>query len=225
MAVGEPKKTWAISQASWTDGTSLDPYYWLEHSFQYAANVNADDELHGVKLAQQAHFNSTYAKCQLISLWDNGVAALPMEWWSPKIMEWNWSRSTDSCSWISTRSWTFVPWVVFQDYVWYWINISEGGGLYRGRVTGAAGDVFAPSDHLEDTDEAISTVDPTSYWNMTNNITAILNYNNSRLVVACGNEIWVYYPELDTYDTVTQIRWKTWWKKVMKFEAGVTIVD
>ena len=225
MAVGEPKKTWAISQASWTDGTSLDPYYWLEHSFQYAANVNADDELHGVKLAQQAHFNSTYAKCQLISLWDNGVAALPMEWWSPKIMEWNWSRSTDSCSWISTRSWTFVPWVVFQDYVWYWINISEGGGLYRGRVTGAAGDVFAPSDHLEDTDEAISTVDPTSYWNMTNNITAILNYNNSRLVVACGNEIWVYYPELDTYDTVTQVRGKTWWKKVMKFEAWVTIVD
>lgn len=225
MAVGEPKKTWAISQASWTDGTSLDPYYWLEHSFQYAANVNADDELHGVKLAQQAHFNSTYNKCQLISLWDNGVAALPMNWWTPKIMEWNWSWSTESCSWIATKAWTFVPWVVFQDYVWYWINVSEGGALYRGRVTGAAGDIFAPSDHLDDTDEAISTVDQAIYWSMTNDITAILNYNNSRLIVACGNEIWVYYPELDTYDTVTQVRWRTWWKKVMKFEAWVTIVD
>lgn len=28
-------------------------------------------------------------------------------------------------------------------------------------------------------------------------ISAILNYNNARLVVACGTDIWVYYPELD----------------------------
>jgi hypothetical protein len=28
-------------------------------------------------------------------------------------------------------------------------------------------------------------------------VTAILNYNNTRLVVACGQDIWVYYPELD----------------------------
>jgi len=28
-------------------------------------------------------------------------------------------------------------------------------------------------------------------------ITAILNYNNSRLVVATGQDLWVYYPELE----------------------------
>jgi hypothetical protein len=28
-------------------------------------------------------------------------------------------------------------------------------------------------------------------------ITAILNYNNSRLVVAVGQDLWVYYPELE----------------------------
>jgi hypothetical protein len=32
---------------------------------------------------------------------------------------------------------------------------------------------------------------------MKGQITAILNYNNTRLVVASGQEIWVYYPELD----------------------------
>lgn len=230
MAVGEPKKTWTITQSSWTDWTSLDPYYWLEYSFQYAANVNADDELHGVKLAQQAHFNSTYKKCQLISLWNNGVAALPMNWWSPKIMKWTSSGwSSETCSWNSVPAWKFVPWVIFQDYVWYWFNGSAWNWLYRGRVTWAAGEMVIPVDHLEDTDEAISTEDDVSYWVMTWGITAILNYNNSRLVVADGQDIWVYYPELDMWPWVKPahqwLRWCTGWKKVMHFEAWVTIVD
>lgn len=229
MAVGEPKKSATISQASWTDWTSLDPYYWLEHSFQYAANVNADDELHGVKLAQQAHFNATYKKCQLISLWDNWVAAFPMDWSSPYRMEWTssgWSNKT--CNWHSPKSWKFVPWVVFQDYVWYWININSVGWLYRGNVTWAAGtaaDSFAPYDHIDDTDESIS--DPTTITtNMQGSITAILNYNNARLVVASWPDIWVYYPELDRgMQTWENASWSTWWKKVLSFEAWVTIVD
>ena len=32
---------------------------------------------------------------------------------------------------------------------------------------------------------------------MLTGITAILNYNNTRLVVGVGQELWVYYPELD----------------------------
>lgn len=226
MAVGEPKKTWVISQASWTDGTSLDPYYWLEHSFQYSANVNADDELHWIKLAQRAHFNATYKKCQLVSLGNGWVAALPMTWGSPKIMKWTSSGwSTETCNWANTP-WgnKFVPWVIFQDYVWYWYNTNDGNWLYRWRVTWAAWDTFVPCDHLDDTDEAISTQDATPYWLMTWGITAILNYNNARLVVADWQDIWVYYPELDQWP-VAWIYGRTWWKKVMHFEAWVTIVD
>lgn len=229
MAVGEPRKSATISQASWTDGTSLDPYYWLEHSFQYAANVNADDELHGVKLAQQAHFNSTYKKCQLISLWDNWVAALPMNWGSPMRMEWtSGGRSVKTCNRYSVWDWNFVPWVVFQDYIWYWVNINGVGWLYRWNVTWVAwvaADAFTPFDHIDDTDESIS--DPsTAITNMQWSITAILNYNNSRLVVASGQDIWVYYPELDRgMQTGELTSWSTWRKKVMSFEAWVTIVD
>lgn len=228
MAVGEAKKTWIISQSSWTDWTSLDPYYWLEHSFQYAANVNADDELHWVKLAQQAHFNSSYAWCQLISLWNNWVAALPKAWWAPHIIKRTSSGwGTETCSWqnVPTQS-KFVPWVVFQDYVWYWMNWASWSWLYRGNVTWAAWDNFIPQDHLEDTDEAISTPDANPYGLMSWAITAILNYNNSRLVVADWQDIWVYYPELDTaWADEHWIYGKTWWKKVMHFEAWVTIVD
>ena len=228
MAVGEPKKTWVISQSSWTDWTSLDPYYWLEHSFQYAANVNADDELHWVKLAQQAHFTSTYSGgYQLISLWNNWVAALPKNWWTPYRIEWNGSWSTKSCSWANVASWwNFVPWVIFQDYIWYWWNWPEGNWLYRGRVNWGAWDFFVPCDHLENTDEAISTPDENPYWTMQWGITAILNYNNSRLVVADWQDIWVYYPELDkAWAGAGWIYGRTWWKKVMTFEAWVTIVD
>jgi hypothetical protein len=32
---------------------------------------------------------------------------------------------------------------------------------------------------------------------MITGITAILNYNNSRLVVGVGQDLWVYYPELE----------------------------
>lgn len=229
MAVGEPRKSATISQASWTDGTSLDPYYWLEHSFQYAANVNADDELHGVKLAQQAHFTSAFNKCQLIPLWDNGVLAMPMEATSniseATIIEWDWSWDSETTTWNTPSRWKFVPWVVFQDKVWYWIDVQWSVWLFWGNVTWAWNRfVIKPYDHSDDTDESIWD-EATKTLPMTQPITAIMNYNNARLVVACTNEIWVYYPELDHWVTPSELQWVTGWKKVMSFEAWVTIVD
>lgn len=58
-------------------------------------------------------------------------------------------------------------------------------------------------------------------------ITAILNYNNTRLVVASGSELWVYYPELDlsnpnnpNYDPNIPLQnRKQGWKKVLDYEA------
>lgn len=229
MAVGEPKKSATISQSSWTDGTSLDPYYWLEHSFQYAANVNADDELHGVKLAQQAHFNADYKKCQLISLWDNGVLAMPMEETStityPTLIERDWSWDETTTSWSVPTKWSYVPWVVFQDKVLYWIEIEWAVWVWGWSVSwSGTGAAMKPYDHSDDTDESIW--DPATQTSpMSKPITAMLNYNNARLVVACTDEIWVYYPELDHWPTETQMTWVTGWKKVMSFEAWVTIVD
>lgn len=60
-------------------------------------------------------------------------------------------------------------------------------------------------------------------------ITAILNYNNTRLVVATSGgidncAIWVYYPELDTWYTEYWVYGKTWWKRVLNYEAWVTVV-
>ena len=77
MAVWEKRTNWVISQVSWTDWTAQDVYYGLEHSFQYSANINTDDEMHGIKLANEPAYTSNYSKCQLVSLWNNGVLALP----------------------------------------------------------------------------------------------------------------------------------------------------
>mgnify|MGYP006897825809 FL=1 len=80
MARGVPRKQakkWnKITQVSWTDWTALDPYYWLEQSFQYSANINCDDEMHGIKLANKADFVTDFPKSQLISCWDQWVMAL-----------------------------------------------------------------------------------------------------------------------------------------------------
>jgi hypothetical protein len=40
----------------------------MNHSFQYAANINCDDEMHGLKLATKAVFTEHYAQCQLTSV-------------------------------------------------------------------------------------------------------------------------------------------------------------
>lgn len=55
----------------------------------------------------------------------------------------------------------------------------------------------------------------------------MLNYNNTRLVVGAGQELWVYYPELDianpnnpNYDNSIPVQdRKMGWKKVLDYEA------
>ena len=237
MAVWEKRSTWEISQVSWTDGTAMDVYYWMEHSFQYSSNINCDDELHGLKLSTKAEFTSHYAKCQLTSVWEHGVVALNTEWAAKPI----WFDETTFMSWGSAEwedtdpdtKFKICPGVVFQDYFWYAARTQWWEAIMSAiRVTWDTynGYLSKPKDHPEATDEDIE--DPTTAWAwMVWAVTAILNYNNTRLVVACGQDIWVYYPELDQNSPVThpwqediQHNWETWWKKVLSYEAGITIV-
>lgn len=251
MAVGEARRqvTWAkwwnrISQMSWTDGTAMDVYYWMDHSFQYSRNINCDDELHGIKLSTKAEFTTHFAKCQLTSVWDNWVVALRVDWLAKPI----WFDSSNFMTWGSTswitptvdESQRVCPWVVFQDYFWFADNNKEWESkpaLCAKRVTNTWEPYISrPRDHPESTDESIEDAsNKTNY--ITGTITAILNYNNSRLVVATswwldGCAVWVYYPELDQNSPVTHptTPWQledhgtTWWKKVWTYEAWVTIV-
>ena len=228
MAVWEKRTNWVISQVSWTDWTAQDVYYGLEHSFQYSANINTDDEMHGIKLANEPAHTSNYAQCQLVSLWNNGVIALPATTSSaPKIFSYNGSSWTWwSNAWPSTKqSWiNTCPWVVFQDRFWYWITNNWKSAMVSIALSGWSERIFIPCDHTDSTDESISTEDPTPIYNFIWAVTAILNYNNTRLVVACWQDLWVYYPELDQWPSQYWDYWRTWWKKVLSYEAWVTIV-
>lgn len=237
MAGGEKYTKWTISQVSRADGVSLDQYYWLPNSFQYAENLNCDDEMHWVKLAQKMSDSSALANCQLVSKWDYVYALNLTSWAVTKFNESNWSSWWASTWWPNIvspeRKWIkFAPGVVFQDWFWYWINTSSQWWLAR--IPNAwnyveANDLFAPVDHITESDEDImdpsvdrrGSIMPT--W-----ITAILNYNNSRLVVWVWQELWVYYPELDIAGTVVSGRTvkpgETWWKKVQSFENWSTII-
>jgi len=219
-----------ISNVSWRDGLSQDPYFWLENSFQYSENLNVDDERHGIKLSQKVLTASNVCKdCQLISAWDH-VFAIPMKW-GGNVKYFNkdsWS-SPSSTSWsISSSTIKTVRSTIFQDYLRCGLNFQSTQGmtwgLRRWRVTGAGGrDVYVPQDHPEYTDESISTYDE-HYWpshQMPWNITSILNYNNTRLVVGAGRELRVFYPELEDPQ-----HWMgaTGWKKVQVFEAWSNII-
>lgn len=239
MAVGEKRNINQISQVSWTDWTAMDVYYWMEHSFQYSSNINCDDELHWIKLSTKAEFTPNYAHCNLTSLWENGVAALDVTWLAlPKYFDhttfWAWDSGSDKPE--PNPDYAITPWVVFQDDFWY--CISDSGGDVAFKATSVANIhswwVTTPYDHREATDESIE--DPNQILDKMNwYATAILNYNNTRLVVAVwwwhsGSSIWVYYPELDkanphnpNYDASLP-KWKMWWKKVLTYEAWVTIV-
>ena len=226
MAAWEKYNKWQITQVSWTDWTAQDVYYWLENSFQYASNINCDDEMHGIKLANKVNSTSSYSACQLVSLGDNGVLALPATTdTAPRKFGWTWS----SWSWWSTvwpavkRSWANTcPWVVFQDRFWYWV----WSGMVSVSVTWAGSpDIYHPVDHNNSTDESISDKWTWNWYYFTWAVSAILNYNNTRLVVACWQDIWVYYPELDTRETDSG--WAlgvTWWKRTLHFENWVYIV-
>ena len=270
MAVWEARrqvtaaKWWnTISQVSWTDWVTQDVYYWLDHSFQYSSNINCDDELHWIKLATRTAFTNSYSKCQLVSLWEHWVMALPITSrpWDEidlKRFQFNWYYDSDwderpdwplpLNNWEPVSKWTefdnkawtlyataykWVPWVVFQNRFWYGGNLTWEDNWYLFSVPLAVAwwwhwadqeHKYLPYDHNDYTDDSIEDKDDIVLnWDMKWRITAILNYNNTRLVVACGNEIWVYYPELDT-DRVWTIYWKTWWKKVLDYEAWVVVV-
>ena len=260
-----------ISQVSWTDGTAQDVYYWLANSFQYSANINCDDEMHGIKLANRADYLPWYFnKCQLISLWANWVMALPVDTnhqWDEVFLQrfkYNWHYNSQWVEWqdwplplnnwqpvskwtmLNNKAWSTytykydtVAWVVFQDKLWfasnrvdstnpnnvinYWYITSVPCWL-TGAVTTDDQNIYLPYDHNDYTDESIETpTDQTLYMQW--NITAILNYNNTRLVVAAWQDIWVYYPELDDWDKHwTSFYWQTWWKKVLHYEPWVVVV-
>lgn len=227
-----------ISNVSWRDGLSQDPYFWLEYSFQYSENINVDDEWHGIKLSQKVHEADNVCKdCQLISAWDK-VFAIPKKWWGvvKYFNQDSWDSPTSTSRSVPDSSLVkAVKGTIFQDYVRFGFNASlvniTAGVFKRGRVTGAwNSDVIVPQDHPENTDESISTYDH-DYWEshlMPWNITSILNYNNTRLVVWAGRELRVYYPELDrTWEVQnwhTVAFGETWWKKVQSFETWSNII-
>ena len=234
MAVGESRKNWTISQVSWTDWTAQDVYYWQEHSFQYSANINCDDEMHGIKLASKAVRTSNYAKCQLVSDWTHWVFALPLAWGSVNLMSCDWSTFTNHTvagnAVVSQKD--IQPWTIFQDRFRWWWGTTQSAALFSCSVAWGDGRSVLPYDHADYTDESIEGPDNWVY--MWGNITAILNYNNTRLVVATSDEhancaIWVYYPELDpernwTLESWHTVFWHYWWKKVLNYEAWVTVV-
>lgn len=228
MAVGEKRSTNQISQVSWVDWTAMDVYYWMDHSFQYSSNINCDDELHWLKLSTKAYFTDNYAKCQLTSLWEHGVVALDVSWLNmPKYFNqytfFGWGNAWDQKA-TTDNKYNVTPWTVFQDYFWYCVTDAQNKVAFKAVNVADIHSwwVSTPQDHPEATDESIE--DPTTAWlNMLGYVTAILNYNNSRLVVATSwveAAVWVYYPELDK----TSHSWATWWKKVLTYEAWVTIV-
>ena len=278
MALGEARQQAKsgnmITQVSWTDWVTQDVYYWLEHSFQYSSNINCDDELHWIKLSSRAVFTDKYAKCQLTSLWQHWVMALPRvnSLWTHKGSRFlfkgyfnenssthdievdsnNWFNEIDSDA-LTTYYFNHdaVPWVVFQDKFWFGYNQNYENPETHQMITrwhicnvpctgtnmahwSASQVNLVPYDHNDYTDESIEDPNDTS-MEMKWGITAILNYNNTRLVVASWQDIWVYYPELDitnpdspnynpNYSPSDQIHWFTWWKKVLHYEAWVVVV-
>ena len=233
---GEKYTKWTISQVSWSDGVSLDQYYWLQNSFQYAENLNCDDEMHGLKLAQNMSDSSSLKNCQLVSAWDSVYALNMSSWAVTKFNENNWSSWGTSAGWpnfspVTVKWLSLAPGTIFQNYFRYGVNVSSQWWLVRIPQTGSydsSKDLIAPQDHPTEADDDIMNPD-TAGAAMLTWITAILNYNNSRLVVACGQDLWVYYPELEdeynaTHPSAQQHTGKVWWKKVQTFENGSTII-
>lgn len=241
MALWEKYSKWIISDVSWRDWLSQDPYYWLTNSFQYSENLNTDDELHWIKLSQKAEKASwVCSNCQLISAWDK-IFALPLDGGDVKYFNSsNWTNpSNTGCSISgSLSSADIMYWngVVFQDYFWFWISLSLSnpkpwvtptGSWFFKINTGSPTNysTMVPHDHSEASDESIW--DPTDDAGiMSNYVTAVLNYNNTRLVVWVWQDLRVYYPELDKslipWSTVSP--WATGRKKVQSFENWCTII-
>lgn len=273
-------QNFTISQNSWVSWFSQDPYFWLENSFQYAENLNCDDEMHWVKLAQKyeqvtkwykynegtwewdIQVNIDLTRCQMCSAWDKMVALPLVSWISEHrkamVIQWDWTdkkmRVYSDDAWPTPApGWEFVfnisntrtaPWVMFQDYFRYWVEVEveeidpETHEPYtRLQVAlcrfnpndlSAWYQIITPYDHNDITDDAIKNPSTTN-WEMRHSIWAILNYNNTRLVVGSWQDVWVYYPELDRADytwwwTQDESWWKTWWLKTLPFENWSIII-
>lgn len=136
MAVWEPRNIQRITELSWTQGIAQDKYYWVEHSFNYSENINCDDEMHGIKLATKVTSDTSnwLENCQLVSVWNNWVIALPLDNSGRKVKLFEWDEDNgfnilDNNAWPtpSSSEADFVetaPWVVFQDYFWYWVKVT-----------------------------------------------------------------------------------------------------
>lgn len=247
MAVWEKRDIQRITEMSWTSGIAQDKYYWVEHSFNYSENINCDDEMHGIKLSTKVTSDTSNSlhDCQLVDVWDNGILALPLDNTGRKVklFEWdetNWFVIKDSNAW-PTPSYadtsgqsgiaSTAPWVVFQDYFWYWVAVEDPNDpskyvtwLCKIPITAQPWTSFtaiAPRDHVWITDEDISNYQDAStpmFWQ----ITSILNYNNTRLIVGTDTwEVFCYYPELEDEDHTD---WTTGWLKIMQYEAGCAVI-
>ena len=223
----------SISNVSWRDMLTQDPYYWLTNSFQYSENVNVDDELHWIKLSQKPYELDYCENCHLVDAW-NKVFAIPLNGWMVKYI--TMERRTDNTvrfephnTNLNIPAWkiTVCNAVIFQDCLWIWVQRQDWResywSLFRINVDWTITNpyIYIPYDHLEDTDESIS--DPTTVLEPMRWISCMLNYNNARLVIWDWINLRVYYPELDKTKW-TQDAWKTWWKIVQKFEWWMQIV-
>lgn len=241
-----------LADVSWRDMLAQDPYFGLANSFQYSENINCDDELHGIKLSQRVMEKDSCANCQLISA-GNRIFAVPVEkessgnvYYLDKSPDHNDEDDLDLTRFpwnVHTVSGAIDSWatkmgesVIFQDYLW--ISYTVGGRSTFSRINVAASTPSATQitgiyDHVEDSDESITDINTKNGY-MGPDIFQVINFNNTRLVCGCGEELRVYYPELDMtwetmYDKSTQqprtvVFGETWWKRVQRFEAWCNIV-
>lgn len=246
-------KNGSISEVSWRNMLSQDPYFGLKSSFQYSENINCDDELHGIKLSQRIMSKDECANCQLISAGDM-VFAVPMAGGSIKYFEKNTRPSGYSSSrfpgdTVKTVSGTGVSGnvgeaVIFQDKLrasYYSNTESTFCRVQKPSAGGTPTELTTPTaiyDHIEDSDDSISSISQlgvtTFNGTMGPGVNQVLNFNNTRLVCGVGQDLRVYYPELDKtgetqWDPNTQTMravafGETGWKKVQRFEAGCQIV-
>lgn len=229
---GEKYTKGTISQVSRADWVSLDQYYWLQNSFQYAENLNTDDEMHWVKLAQKVSDSSALANCQLVSAGDRVFSLNMTSWAVTYFSENNWSSGGTPVGptlviWDANGT-SVAPGTVFQNYFRYGVNSTIGWWVVKIPLGQWEQKIIAPQDHPTEADDDIMNPD-TAWVAMLPGVTAILNYNNSRLVVACWQDLWVYYPELEneynaTHPDAKQTTGKVWWKKVQTFEDGSFII-
>ena len=257
--------TWGkgtIADVSWRDMLAQDPYYWLSNSFQYSENINCDDELHWIKLSQRIMKKNECASCQLICA-GNRVFAVPTPWhqilpgeqyikYFDKNTNPNGEDDLDlnrfpggtvnNVGEHGTVVGEIGEAVIFQDYLRAsWSTTTES--MFT-RVNVGSLEVKDPGahiyDHIEDSDESIGSISQlgvtTKNWTMGHGIFQVLNFNNTRLVCGVGQDLRVYYPELDAsitweqqWDPTTQTMravafGETGWKKVQHFEAWCNIV-